>query len=43
MATLGSYTTTSAVRGCLGIDENDCPDDYMTVGSLTTSPFTRQG
>lgn len=29
MANLGSYTTTDAVRGCLGVDVDDCPDRYM--------------
>ena len=29
MAYLGDYTTTEAVRGCLGIDVDDCPDRYM--------------
>lgn len=29
MAALGTYTTTQAVRGCLGIDVDDCPDAYM--------------
>jgi hypothetical protein len=29
MTALGNYTTTQAVRGCLGIDVNDCPDTYM--------------
>lgn len=29
MASLGTYTTTEAVRGCLGIDADDCPDRYM--------------
>jgi hypothetical protein len=29
MASLGTYTTTDAVRGCLGIDVTDCPDNYM--------------
>lgn len=33
MAALGTYTTTQAVRGCLGVDANDCPDAYM-VDSL---------
>lgn len=33
MAALGSYTTTEAVRGCLGLDPNDLPDAYM-VDSL---------
>jgi hypothetical protein len=29
MAALGTYTTTDAVRGCLGVDKDDCPDRYM--------------
>lgn len=29
MASLGTYTTTQAVRGCLGVDVDDCPDAYM--------------
>lgn len=29
MANLGSYTNTDAVRGCLGVDKDDCPDAYM--------------
>ena len=29
MANLGNYTTTQAVRGCLGVDSDDCPDAYM--------------
>jgi hypothetical protein len=33
MTALGSYTTTEAVRGCLGVDANDVPDRYM-VDSL---------
>lgn len=34
MANLGSYTTTEAVRGCLGIDANDMPDAYMVDSKL---------
>lgn len=34
MANLGSYTTTEAIRGCLGIDQNDCPDGYMVDSKL---------
>ncbi len=33
MAELGSYTTTEAVRGCLGVDASDCGDEVM-VDSL---------
>ena len=29
MAALGTYTNTDAVRGCLGVDQDDCPDRYM--------------
>jgi hypothetical protein len=29
MTALGSYTNTDAVRGCLGVDQDDCPDRYM--------------
>jgi len=29
MTALGNYTTTDAVRGCLGVDANDVPDRYM--------------
>lgn len=29
MANLGTYTTTDAVRGCLGVDQDDLPDRYM--------------
>ena len=29
MANLGSYTTTQAVRGCLGVDANDVRDAYL--------------
>lgn len=29
MTALGTYTTTEAVRGCLGVDQDDCPDRYM--------------
>lgn len=34
MANLGSYTTTQAVRGCLGVDEEDIPDSYMVDSKL---------
>lgn len=34
MANLGSYTTTEAVRGCLGVDEDDIPDAYMVDSKL---------
>ncbi len=34
MAELGSYTTTEAVRGCLGLDFNDCEDAVMTDALL---------
>jgi len=34
MATLGDYTTTEAVRGCLGIDASDCPDAMMVDSNL---------
>lgn len=34
MANLGDYTTTEAVRGCLGIDASDCPDAYMLDSKL---------
>lgn len=34
MANLGDYTTTDAVRGCLGIDASDCPDAYMIDSKL---------
>lgn len=29
MTALGPYTNTDAVRGCLGVDKDDCPDRYM--------------
>lgn len=35
MASLGNYTTTEAVRGCLGIDEDDCPDNFMIESNLS--------
>ncbi len=34
MANLGSYTTTEAVRGCLGVDQDDIPDEYMVDSKL---------
>lgn len=34
MANLGSYTTTEAVRGCLGVDADDIPDAYMVDSKL---------
>jgi hypothetical protein len=34
MANLGSYTTTEAVRGCLGVDSDDIPDAYMVDSKL---------
>lgn len=34
MAALGNYTTTEAVRGCLGVDPNDCPDSLMIDSRL---------
>lgn len=34
MAALGDYTTTEAVRGCLGVDLNDMPDHYMVDSKL---------
>lgn len=34
MAALGTYTTTQAVRGCMGVDANDCPDATMVDSKL---------
>lgn len=34
MASLGVYTTTEAVRGCLGVDANDVRDAYMLDSQL---------
>lgn len=34
MASIGAYTTTEAVRGCLGVDSNDVPDSYMLDSKL---------
>lgn len=31
---LGPYTTTEAVRACLGVDRSDCPDSVMTDSLL---------
>lgn len=31
---LGDYTTTASVRGCLGVDANDCPDGLMIESHL---------
>jgi hypothetical protein len=39
MAELGKYTDTDAVRACLGIDAQDCPDAYM-VDSLVEVELT---
>lgn len=34
MASLGNYTTTEAVRACLGLDDNDCPDAVMLDSNM---------
>ena len=34
MSSLGNYTTTEAVRGCLGVDESDMPDTMMVTSKL---------
>lgn len=34
MTAITSYTTTEAVRSCLGIDKSDCPDSYMVDSNL---------
>ncbi len=39
MAELGTYTTTEAVRACLGVDDNDCGDAVM-VDSLLDVELT---
>jgi hypothetical protein len=35
MTALGSYTNTDAVRGCLGVDQDDCPDRYMVDSQVS--------
>jgi hypothetical protein len=34
MAQITSYTTTEAIRGSLGIDANDCPDNLMIDSNI---------
>lgn len=34
MQTVTNYTTTDAIRGCLGIDEDDCTDDTIVNSNL---------
>lgn len=34
MAALGAYTTTQAVRGCMGVDDNDAKDSVMVDSKL---------
>ena len=34
-AALTSYTNTAAVRACLGVDEQDCPDSILLDSNLS--------
>ena len=34
MAQITSYTTTEAIRGCLGIDADDCTDNFIVDSNL---------
>ena len=40
MTQLTSYTSTEAIRACLGIDAEDCPDTYMTDSNLELELLT---
>ncbi|WP_422451846.1 hypothetical protein [Endozoicomonas sp. ALC066] len=34
MAALGDYTSTEAIRACLGVDDSDVPDSYIIDSSM---------